>query len=83
MYLLVAAAISRLSVRPRRLAKSSLRGASILAQGMGEGLQSKFAGQASGKWSVCLSCLLGFLNARGLQGGFGGTPLPWYPRIPQ
>ena len=56
---------------------------SILAQGMWEDLPSKFSGQASGKWSVRLLCLLIFANDRGLWwfgGGrhFHGTSrLPW------
>ena len=49
-----------------------------LAQGMGEGLSSKFTGQVSGKWSVGLSRLLIVANAHGLRRGFGGTPLPWH-----
>ena len=57
---------------PPPAAESSLRGASILAQGMGEGLQSEFVGQASGKWSVCLSRLLVFLTLVGCRGGLGG-----------
>ena len=70
------------STPPPPSAGSSLGRASVLVQDMGEGLSLKFTGQASDKWSVCLSRLLVFFNARGLQGGFGGTPLPWYPRIP-
>ena len=72
------------STLPPPAAGSSLGGASVLAQSMGEGLSWTFAGQASGKWSVCLSRFLIFENARGLQGGglggrhFHGTPRgPW------
>ena len=45
---------------------------------MGEGLSPKFAGQASVRWSVHLSCLLIVSDACGLREGVGGTPLPWY-----
>ena len=51
---------------------------SVLVQGMGEGLSSKFAGKASGKWSVSLSRVLIFANTCELWGGFGGNPLPWH-----
>ena len=67
---------------PPPAAGSSLGSASVLAQGMGEGLWSKLSGQASGKWYVCLSHFLIVVNARGLRGVLGGAPLPWHPRIP-
>ena len=38
----------------------------------------KFAGQSSCKWSVRLLHLLIAANARGLRGGFGGTPIKWH-----
>ena len=66
------------STLPPPVAGSSLGCASVLAQGMGQGLLLKFAGQASGKWSVCLLRFLIVANAFGLWGGFGGTPLPWH-----
>ena len=53
-------------------AGSSLRRASILEQVMGEGLLSKFAGQASGKWSFHLSHFLIVVSTRGLRGGVWG-----------
>ena len=62
-------------------AGSSLGRASVMAQGMGEGLSLKFAVQAIGKWVFCLSRLLIVANARGLRGGFGGMPLPWNAHI--
>ena len=64
-------------------AGSSLRRAYVLVQDMGEGMLSNLSGQASGKWSVCLSRLLIFANAHGLRGGLGvgGTPLPWHAQI--
>ena len=68
------------STPPPLEAGSSLGCASVLAQGMGEGLLSKFAVQTSGKWSICLSRLLIVENDRGLRGGFGGMPLPWHPQ---
>ena len=40
------------STPPPPVAGSSLVRASVLEQGVGEGLSSKFAGQAIGKWSV-------------------------------
>ena len=56
---------------------SSLGCLSYLAQGMMEGLYSKFSGQASGKWSIRLSRFLIVVNACGLW-GVGGEPLPWH-----
>ena len=54
-------------------AGSSLWRVSVLAQDMGGSLSSKFSGQASGKWSVSLSHILIFANARGLwRWGFEG-----------
>ena len=60
---------------------SFLGRASVLSRCMGEGLLSKFSGQASGKWSICLSRFLIVANAHGLRGVFGGTPLPWHAQI--
>ena len=57
------------STPPRHAAVSSIGSASVLAQGMEEGLSSKSAGQASGKWSVCLLHLLIVGNICELQGG--------------
>ena len=57
------------STPPPRLVGSSLVRVSVLAQRMGEGLSSEFAGQASGKWYVRLSRFLIVANARGLGGG--------------
>ena len=57
----------------------SLRRASVLAQLMGEGLSLTFSGQASGKGSVCFSCLLIVANVRGLGGvwrGYTATARP-------
>ena len=54
------------STLPPPAAGSSPGRTPILAHGMGEGLLSKFAGQASGKWSVRLSRLLIVANARGI-----------------
>ena len=70
------------STPPPPAAGYSFGRASVLAQVMGEGLLSKFASQESGKWSVHFSYLLIVVNACGLRGGSGGTPLPWHPIIP-
>ena len=66
------------STLPPSAAASSLGSASVLEQGMGEGLLLTFAGQASGEWSIRFSRLLIFANACGLHGIFGGTSLPWH-----
>ena len=65
-------------------AGSSLRRAYVLVQDMGEGMLSNLSGQASGKWSVCLSRLLIFANAHGLRGGWGlgGHHCHGMPRFP-
>ena len=55
------------STPPPPEAGSSLGRASVLAQGMGEGLLSKFFGQASGKWSVRLLHLLIVASDCGLR----------------
>ena len=68
------------STPPPPTAGSSLGRALVLSQGMGEGLSSKFSGQASGKRSVCFSRLRIVANNRGLQGGFGGRHCHVTPR---
>ena len=70
------------STLPPPAAGSSLGHASVLAQGMGEGLSSKFDGQASGKWVFCLSHLLIVANTPGLRGGVGGHHCHGTPRGP-
>ena len=65
------------STPPPPAAGFSLGRVSVLAQGMGDGLSSTFSSQARGKWSVHLLRLMIVENYRWLQGGFGGTPLPW------
>ena len=50
-------------------AGSYLWRASVLSQGIGEGLSSNLTGQANGKWSIRLLRLLIVANARELQGG--------------
>ena len=69
------------STPPSPAAGSSLGRASVLAQGMGEGLSSKFAGQARGKWDVFLSRLLTFANARGLRFFWGGATATERPGV--
>ena len=69
------------STPPPPVVGSSLWHASVLSQGMGEGLSLTLSGQASGKWYVSLSRLLRIANTRGLLGGFGGTSLPWHAYI--
>ena len=59
----------------------SLGYASVLVQGMGEGLSSKYAGQARDKWFVILLCLLIVANDHRLLGGVGGMPLPYHTQI--
>ena len=59
------------STPPPPSAGSSLGRASVLVQDMGEGLSLKFTGQASDKWSVCLSSFLIVDNACELRGGGG------------
>ena len=68
------------STPPPPAAVSSLRRASILAQGMGEGLLSKFSVQASGKWSVHLSRFLIVGNTCMLRGDLGGRQCHGTPR---
>ena len=63
---------------PTPAAGSSLERASVLSQGLGEGLPLKFAGQASGMWVVNFSHLLIVANACGLR---GGGALPWHSQI--
>ena len=76
---MVSAVISRLLGLPHLLLRwDPTLGASVLEQGMGEGLSSQFSGQVSGKWYVHLLRLLIVANDHGLQGRVGGTSLTWH-----